>query len=127
MADRTSHWYEGAASALLATYTSVESSNQSDGYNCESYDRLLVYVSIGTVVGTGICKLICEYSPDGETYYQLSSFTAGGAATIYAVTFGSTGDYCVAFPSAGKFFRLRFEYVSGTSIQVDGVSIEAKS
>jgi hypothetical protein len=126
MSDRTSEVFEAAASTLVATY-STGISKTTDGYLCESYDRILVYLSVSAVTSAGIVDVKILYSPDGTDYYTLTEWLSATTNSGRTYRLSATGDYALTFPAAGKFFKVNVAYVSGTSLVIDVAGIEAKS
>jgi hypothetical protein len=129
MSDRTSHTFDGAGSALVTTYSTGVSAT-SDGYACESYDRINVYLTVSQINSAGIANIYCDFSHDGTNWFRPQQLTAVGATTHIDAGFTAIDEaigYYLVFPNAGKFFRLRMAYVSGTSVVVSAVTVEGKS
>jgi len=130
-ADRTSQVFTGLGTALVATYSSSDSTNVTSGYYCSHYDRLLVYVSVDSVGGSNAAVAVyVDYSPDGTDYYPLSERVGNTDSTVtFKYKIHAVGSYALPFPNAGKFFRARIEKTSGTStaVRVTDCVIEAKS
>lgn len=129
MSDRTSHIFDGAGASLVTTYSSGVSATSS-GLACESYDRINVYLTVSTINGSGVASIYCDFSHDGSNWFRPQQLTAVGATTHVDAGFTAIDEaigYYFVFPNAGKFFRLRMVYVSGTSVVVSAVTVEGKS
>lgn len=125
--ERKSELFEGFSS-LERTYTTGITAS-SDLYYCGSYDRIIVYVDVTTVTTSGIVAVYCDFSPDGSNSYRSEIYEPsqqeGGMEPAYRLT--AVRKYALHFPNAGKHFRIRIEYVSGTSLVIGTVSAEAKT
>ncbi len=117
MADRTSQLFPAIASDLIKTYTT--GSENSSGQLCQAYDRIIVYVTTANVVSSGIVAIDVQWSDDGTTFYTKTPTTA--------VQLSVAGNYKLDFGSAGKYFRVKASWVSGTSIDITAISVEGKS
>ena len=128
MSDKTSHIYEGLGTALEIAYTASVTSATTSGVNCEVYDHIILYFNVSAVSGAGNVDVFVEFSDDGTNFY-IPQVTIDGSSTkvykYYAVS--ATGAYHWVCPGAGKFFRVRVAYVSGTSLTINRFHIEAKS
>lgn len=127
MADRTSHVFEGAGSALVTTYTAAATAVTA-ALPTGPYDKLLVYLSVSGLAGSGKASMTLESSLDGDSWFTQKTITSSTAAsTINGVLIDATGDHAFTFSNVGSFCRVKIEYVSGTSVTVDLCHIEAKS
>lgn len=132
MSDRTSHIFTGLGATLQTAYTAAETTAVTSGEVCAEYDRINVYLNVSAISGTGIAKASIEYSHDGTNffkYYQPDGIASDfGKWVEYSVfPIGIAQGYYLVFPCAGKYFRVRVTYVSGTSVTIDAVTIEGKS
>lgn len=128
MSESISHVYDGIGTPLLATYSSG-TENVTSSYDCSEYSRIIVYVSTSDVTGSGIVSVYVDYSFDGTNFYipYIVDPATGLAVAVNQKT-PTTAQACkFDFPNAGKFFRVRIKYASGTSVIVTGVAVEGKS
>ncbi len=128
MSDRTSKVYDGIADKLAATYSSGVS-NETTGFNCEAYDRVSVHVTVASIVSSGSVAVYVDYSTDNTTFSEaiVVNPATGGSSQVLQKTPTTAGTYKFDFPNAGKFFRVRIAWASGTSVAVTAVAVEAKS
>ena len=130
MADRTSHYFEGAGASLAVTYaaTGGSTSAYSSTLPTDAYDKVIVYLSVSAIVSSGKCTIVLEGSADGDNWFaQRTISTTGSASTATGCLLDSTGDKMFVFESVGAFSRILITYSSGTSLTVDLCHIEAKS
>lgn len=129
--DRQSWVYTGAGSTLVATYDSSDSTNVTSGNFCSPFERILVYLTVDSVGGSGAAiNVFIEYSDDGTTFYPLMERVGNtDSTTTFEYEIDATGSYALPFPNAGKYFRVRASKVSGvsTAIRITDCEIEARS
>ena len=129
MSDRTSHIFDGIATGLVTTYTTGITATTS-GFDCAVYDRINVYLTVSTINSAGVAAIYCDFSHDGSNWFRPQQLTAVGATSHTDSGFATIDEaigYFLVFPNAGKYFRLRMAYVSGTSVIVSACTVEGKS
>jgi len=126
MSDKSSHVFSGLGSALQATYSAANTSEQTVGQDCSAYRNILAYVSVSEVVSSGKALLKCEFSPDGASWFDPQDI-ASGSQVLTSVTLTATGDFMFTFDNAGAFVRLTVTYVTGESVNIDSFIVEGVS
>ncbi|MCK9569424.1 hypothetical protein M0R72_10840 [Candidatus Pacearchaeota archaeon] len=126
--DRSSHVYDGIGSTLVKTYTSAASDVSTGGYDCSAYQTIIIHVSVSALVSSGIIDLSIDLSSDNTAFSPMYLWNdADETFKICKMRLTATGDYALVFPACASYFRITAAYVSGTSLTIDVLTVEAKS